>query len=270
MSASRRKPAARPMAADADRHVLYEKSVQDPENDVSVLGRLFHRYRGRHAQSMREDFCGSATLSSHWANSKPDRWAIGVDLDEPTLAWAREHNLVGPGRARVRLVNGNALDGKGPKTDMTCALNFSYSVFKTRALMRRYFEAVRKNLVSDGIFVLDSWGGWSTTEPGRDKKKCDGFVYEWEQERFDPLTNEILCHIHFELPDKSRIDKAFTYDWRLWSVQELRELLEEAGFTAVHALWERMDPDGDGTGAYYEPKHCEQMEVWWTYVIAER
>lgn len=270
MTATRRKSAARSMAASADRHVLYEKSVQDPENDVSVLGRLFHRFRGRQAQSMREDFCGTATLSAHWSRSKADRWAIGVDLDEPTLAWAREHNLQGSARARVRLLNENVLTGHGPKTDLGCALNFSYSVFKTRAQLKRYFEVARRMLVSDGLFVIDAWGGWSTTEPGREKKKCDGFTYEWEQERFDPLTNEILCHIHFELPDGSRIDKAFTYDWRLWSVQELRELLEEAGFSAVHALWERMDDEGDGTGAYYEPKHCEQMEVWWTYLVAER
>jgi SAM-dependent methyltransferase len=269
MPASRRKSAARPtMASLANPHDLYERSVQDPENDVSVLGRLFQRFRGRPAASMREDFCGTAALSAQWARSKPDRWAIGVDLDEPTLAWGREHHL--QGIKRVKLYNENVLDGVGARTDLGCALNFSYSVFKTRAQLRRYFEVARRMLVSDGLFIMDAWGGWSTTEPGRDLKKCDGFVYEWEQERFDPLTNEILCHIHFELPDGSRIDHAFTYDWRLWSVQELRELLEEAGFSQVYALWERMDDEGDGTGAYYLPKHTENMEVWWTYLVAER
>jgi SAM-dependent methyltransferase len=260
-------------AEKADRHDLYERSVQDPENDVATMARLFKRYRGRDPLSMREDFCGTATLSVQWATSREGRWAVGVDLDVPTLAWGLSHRIepAPPDvRERVQLIEANVLDGAGPATDIGCALNFSYSVFKTRAEMRRYFAKAREKLTEDGLFILDAWGGWESLKPDHDKRKLDGFVYEWEVERFDPLNNDVVCHIHFSFADGSRIDRAFTYRWRYWSVMELRELLAEAGFSRVHALWERTDEDGEGTGAWFEPRHVDDQELWWTYLVAER
>jgi SAM-dependent methyltransferase len=252
-----------------DRHAYYERAVQDPENDAAMLAKLFRRYRTRPPMRLREDFCGTATLSAHWARAQPGRTAIGVDLDGATLEWGRKHHLPGV-EARVELVQGNVLDGDGAKADIGCAMNFSYSVFKTREALRKYFEVARGTLVKDGVFVLDAWGGWGSMKPERERKRVGNFYYEWEQVRFDPLTNEILCHIHFELAGGIRIDRAFTYDWRLWTVQELRELLLEAGFSKVHALWERTDADGDDTGVFYEPRRIDNQEKWWTYVVAER
>ena len=52
--------------------------------------------------------------------------------------------------------------------------------------------------------------------------------------------------------------------------QELRELLEEAGFRRVRTLWEKSDEDGEGTGEFYEPKKVGNEASWWTYMIAER
>jgi len=260
-------------AEQADRHELYESSVQDPENDVTVMARLFRRFKGRDPISMREDFCGTATLSVQWARSRVGRWAVGVDLDEPTLAWGTRNRLMPAAesvRARVQLLQADVCDGAGPATDLACALNFSYSVFKTRAELRRYFEVARSKLVKDGVFMIDAWGGWGSTREGNEKKRLGGFTYEWEIESFDPLTHDVVCHIHFSFPDGSRIDRAFTYRWRMWTVPELRELLAEAGFRKVHALWERSDADGMGTGAWFEPRHCENQELWWTFVVAER
>ncbi|MBK8236006.1 MAG: class I SAM-dependent methyltransferase [Deltaproteobacteria bacterium] len=259
----------RSMASRADRHLLYERSVQDPEGDTRVLARLFRRLKNRVPQHLREDFCGTATLSAHWVRDHDDRTATGVDLDAETLAWGRAHHLRGV-ESQVDLLERNVLDGGGRKADISCALNFSYCVFKTRDALRRYFEVARSTLADDGIFVIDCFGGWGAFRPERERRKVEDFYYEWERAHFDPLTNEVLCHIHFSFLDGSRIDRAFTYDWRWWSVQELRELLFEAGFKAVHALWERTDDDGEGTGAYYEPRRVENQELWWTYVVAER
>jgi SAM-dependent methyltransferase len=265
------KPKGRRNAAAArfDRHAYYERSVQDPEGDAAMLAKLFKRYRDRQPLRLREDFCGTAVLSAHWVRAREDRTAIGVDLDEATLDWGRRHHLGGI-ESRVTLLQANVLDGRGAKSDIACAMNFSYSIFKTREALRRYFQAARSTLVDDGVFVLDAWGGWGAMKPDKDRKRVRDFHYEWEQVRFDPLTNEILCHIHFELAGGIRIDRAFTYDWRLWSVQELRELLLEAGFSAVHALWERTDADGDDTGVFYEPKRTNNTEKWWTFIVAER
>ena len=79
MPRSKSKP--RPtMASQADRHALYEQAVQDPQRDVNLFSRIYRRLRGHDALRMREDFCGTAALCHAWAESMPERTAIGVDL----------------------------------------------------------------------------------------------------------------------------------------------------------------------------------------------
>jgi SAM-dependent methyltransferase len=260
-------------ASRADRHALYERSVQDVETDAETLARLYKRYRKREALVLREDFCGTAALCTQWVRAKAGRKAVGVDLDAPTLAWGLEHHVESSApdvRRRIELFEANVLDGIGPRADLTCALNFSYSVFKRRADLCDYFRVVRRGLKKDGLFMLDVWGGPEAIMPDENRHDMGDFVYRWEQARFDPLTHEMLCHIHFEFPDGSSMDRAFTYDWRFWSVPELRDMLDEAGFTKVHALWEKTDAKGEGTGAFYEPRRVENQESWWTYLVAER
>lgn len=263
------------LAAKADRHALYERAVQDPEADVDTMARLYKRFRKKEPKVFKEDFCGTGLLSTTWARSKKDRKAIGVDLCGETLAWGREHNVQAAGAdvaRRVKLIEANVLDGKGGKADITCALNFSYSCLKQRADLLRYFKVVRKGLAPDGVFVLDVLGG--TEAMGEDENLHDlgDFTYRWEQAAFDPLTHDMVCHIHFDFPDGSSISPAFSYDWRLWTMPELCDLLREAGFSAVHRLWEKTDADNEGTGAFYEPKplSVENQESWWTYLVAER
>lgn len=261
------------MAARADRHALYERAVQDPVGDAADLARFYRRYRKTDPVSLREDFCGTATLAAHWVLAKPTRTAVGVDLDAKTMAWGRARHVdpAGPDLdKRLTLHCANVLDGVGPRADIVCALNFSYMIFKERAALLEYFRVARKKCKRDGIFVLDVFGGWESMREEEAERQVDGYAYRWEQARFDAMTHEILCYIHFDFPDGSSIERAYTYDWRLWSVAELRDVLREAGFTKVHALWEKTDKRGEGTGKFHEPKHIENQESWWTYVVAER
>lgn len=261
-------------ASQADRHVLYETAVQDPPTEIEVFDRLFRRYRGRRPQSLREDFCGTAYLATTWAASGPGRTAVGVDLDGPTLASGRARHLSkqpDPVQRRVRLFEADVLDGVGPRTDLACALNFSYCCFKRRSVLRQYFEAVRDRLVKDGVFLLDAYGGWEAMGLDQTERDVGPCVYHWDQELFDPLTHHTRCHIHFSFADGSELRKAFTYDWRLWTVPELREILEDAGFSRVRVLWEKTDGDDEPTGVLYEPKRSiDNQESWWTYILAER
>ena len=55
----------------------------------------------------------------------------------------------------------------------------------------------------------------------------------WEQVAFDQTTHDSLNYIHFVLSDGSRIEKAFVYDWRLWTLPEISDALQEAGFDQV-------------------------------------
>ncbi len=241
-SKRRRKPK---QAEVADRHELYEKAVQSPEMDVEFFDATYQKLRGTKAMVMREDFCGTANLSAEWCRSDPKRRAIGVDFDPEVLAWGRGRNLdAEPALAkRVTLIEGNVLDHHGPKADITCAMNFSYCVFKTRDELRSYFEMARKGLEKDGIFVCELYGGTEAVVELEDVDEKDGFTYHWDQEKFDPITHRTLCHIHFSFADGSKLENAFTYDWRLWTIPELRELLLEAGFSKVRVYWEEMEED---------------------------
>lgn len=287
MAASARKNQSRPrirkakgrggkpsQAAQADRHLCYEKAVQDPDGDAADMARFFRRFRKREALTLREDFCGTATLSTAWVKAKTGRKAVGIDLDQATMDWGRKRHLqpAGPDvERRVTLHNADVLDGVGSRADIVCALNFSYSCFKDRKTLVEYFRAARKKCTRDGVLVLDCFGGWESLREEENSREVDaGFVYRWEQGRFNAITHEILCYIHFDFPDGSSIERAFTYDWRLWSVPELKDALLEAGFSAVHPLWEKTDAKGEGTGRFYEPSFVENQESWWTYVVAER
>lgn len=260
-----------PTKADrSDRHDLYQKAVQFPSADVEAFEKIYEEFRGRSPKVLREDFCGTAYLSCTWVQSADDRRAVGVDLDGPTLDWGREHNLsklTEEQRARVDLHQANVLDGPGDKADIACAMNFSYCVFKKRPQLRRYFEVVRDGLADDGIFVAELYGGYEAVTEDEELRECEGFNYRWRQVKYNPITHETLCHITFEFKDGSKIKNAFTYDWRLWTIAELRDLLEEVGFSEVAVYWDQVDEDGDGTGEYERTEEEENQESWLVYVV---
>ncbi len=260
------------MASTADRHELYEQTVQATGDEVDFVSKTYRKIRGRDALSLREDFCGTAVFSLAWCQSHPKRTAVSVDLDKETLEWGRDRRIIPagePGR-RVSLQLANVLDGVGGKTDIVCAFNFSYWLFETREALRSYFAIARKKLAPEGMLFLDAYGGYEVPRPDRVERKMKGFRYIWEQKSFNPINNHMECAISFEFPDGSTLPEAFRYAWRLWSLQEIKELLLEAGFSKVHIFWERTDEDGEGTGKFYEPKVAEQEAVWWTYIGAER
>lgn len=75
-------------AKTADRHILYQLSVQDAAAEAGFLNRVFRKLRGREPESLREDFCGTALLCSEWVKYR-NRTAVGIDLDRSVLEWAR-------------------------------------------------------------------------------------------------------------------------------------------------------------------------------------
>jgi len=259
------------MASQADIHALYEKAVQEPESDVEFYNDTYQKIRGNKPMVLREDFCGTALISTEWCKSDPARTAIGVDLDGPTLEWGKQHNLQPAGEdiaSRIELIQANVLEVKEPKADITCAMNFSYNIFRTRDALREYFAAARAGLKEDGIFILDMFGGTEAMdemEEERDIDEDDDVTYVWDQDSFNPITNEINCYIHFNFSDGSEIQRAFTYNWRLWSIPEAKELMLEAGFSNVRVYWEKfIDSDDDddeleGTGEYYEAMEVENQ-----------
>jgi len=275
-----RRASGKTQAERADRHVLYQNSVQAADFEIEFFEDRYKELRGKKPKSMREDFCGTALLCVEWCKSHPKRTALGIDLCQDTLDWGIRHNLKPAGRAvtsRIELRHANVLDVHDPKVDVTCAMNFSYSVFKTRGALRHYFESVHQGLKKNGIFVLDLLGGTETMDVMQEEREIEGSTatYVWDQAKFNPITHDFLCHIHFDFPDGSSMKRAYTYDCRLWTLPELREVLTEAGFSRVHVFWERFEDDPEGgeeqvsTGDYYEALEADNQQAWVAYIVAE-
>ena len=261
------------MAERADIHELYEKSVQNVENEVEFLQETFTALTGRTGYLFREDFCGTASASCQWVKQGPEFQAIGVDLDQSVLDWGRKNRvakLPAEDQARVSLIESDVLTAETPKVDLLAAFNFSYWIFEERATMLRYMERCRDALKDDGVLFMDMFGGPESFEETKEKTKHKGFSYIWHQAKFHPVTNHIRCHIHFKFPDGSRIKKAFTYEWRLYTAPELRDLLLEAGFRKVTVYWEGEDEDGEGNGEFTPDAKGEADLAWIAYIVAEK
>ena len=68
----------------------------------------------------------------------------------------------------------------------------------------------------------------------------------------------------------SRIERAFSYDWRLWTVPEVRDALIDAGFERVDVYWEDEDEDGEGTGTFRKRRRAENGACWLALIAARR
>jgi SAM-dependent methyltransferase len=261
------------MAELADPHELYEESVQNVEEECEFISARFQEIRGRTALSFREDFCGTASAACEWVRQGPEHTAVGVDIDPSVLSWGRANRLnklSDEQRDRLHLIESDVLKVQTEKVDVVGAFNFSYFLFQDRSTMLGYFESVRQTLNDDGLFCLDAFGGYEAFEEMKEKTKCENFTYVWEQAKYYPVTGEMKCHIHFKFPDGSKLKKAFTYVWRLWTLPELIEMLETAGFKNPVVYWEGTDEDGEGDGVFTPETKGEADAGWIAYIVAEK
>jgi hypothetical protein len=271
MPKKKRKHTGPSLASQADKYELYQKSVQEPTCEVDFFHRVFKRQFGRTPLMLREDFCGTAAVCCEWVKSRHDRQAIGVDLDPEPVQWCRDHtfaSLKEDAQSRITFVCDDCRKPLATKADVLAAQNFSFFLFTTRDSLREYFAAALANLGDEGILVLDMMGGSEVMLDGHaDKRKKKGFTYIWDQELFDPITHHCRFHIHFKFPDGSKLKRAFTYDWRLWTLPEVQELLLEAGFDSADVYWEGVDKDGEGDGVYRKRKQGTADPSWIAYVV---
>lgn len=269
------------IASLVDRHRLYELSVQSVDAEIDFVDDTYKALRGRRAKWLREDFCGTANTSCEWVRRRPSNHAVGVDLDPSVLAWGSK-NKVGrlrpAQRKRIALRNEDVLTVQTHAMDVILAMNFSYWLFLTRDEMRRYFRSVREHLAKDGVFFLDSYGGYEAGREMREPREIKArgpwgkrFTYIWDQHKFDPITGRMDCRIHFRFDDGSRLTDAFTYHWRLWTLPEIKELLLEAGFSRATIYWEGTDEKtGEGNGDFQPAERGEADAAFIVYIVAEK
>jgi len=262
----------------ADRHLLYQHSVQDVESEIDFIESTWSELRQRPALVLREDFCGTANTSCEWVRRQQDHQAVGVDLDAEVLEWGRLNNLTqltSDQSERIELMLEDVLEARPGLADIILAMNFSYYLFLERHKLVEYFANALDGLVSDGILFLDAYGGYEAPMVLTEPRECtddagNEFTYIWDQAEFNPIDSCMTCNIHFEFPDESRVDKAFSYRWRLWTLPEIREILYEAGFSKVDIYWEGTDEDKNEGNGIYSPSEAGDADPGWVcYIVAQ-
>ena len=256
-----------------DKYWYYNKSVQSADVDVVFFRDTYKEMRGRLPKTFREDFCGTFKLSCEWVKLDESFESVGIDLDQEPIDYGTKNylpELKDNQQSRVRLQNANVLDSGLPKADVIAACNFSYQIFKERETLKNYFANCLKTLNDDGVFIMDIFGGSQCYEPNEEETEHDGFSYFWDQDSWDPVTNEAQFYIHFKRKGEKKRREVFSYDWRMYSIPELKDILKEAGFKNTYIYWEGTDDDGEGDGEFKRVTKGEDCESWIAYLVSEK
>lgn len=272
----------------ADRDDLLERyrwATQDPPAQAAVLAEIYRRVRGgAEARLLREDFAGNGADAVAWVAAGADRHALAVDADAAAIAHGqqRAQRLLGRRARRLdwRIADVHAVTAAtAPRADLLSVLNFSIGYLHTRAALRRYFEHARHALDVRGVLVLNTFGGADALVPHSDRhavvpgagSALAPFDYLWETRSYDACSARIDCRIHFEWADAGgvrRIDDAFRYDWRLWTLPELTETLREAGFTGARVWRHTVSHGRNQPRVYLGPvRSLRNRRLWVAYVV---
>ncbi len=273
MAKSKKKKGLKGLAAKADKFDCYQQSVQEPEHEVDVFEQVFKEAFDRKPLTLREDFCGTFSVCCEWVSSNSKRSAWGVDLCGETLQWGRDNNLSklkNKAAKRVHILEQDVREKNTPQVDVLAAQNFSFWIFKTRQEVIDYFKIAYNNLASEGVMVMDMMGGrdcydTDVTDKRTIVKGKKGFKYHWEQAYFNPVTSDCTFYIHFKFGDGSKMEKAFEYNWRFWTIPEIREMLAEAGFKESLVYWDEADDDEDAE--WIAVDELENDDSWICYIV---
>ncbi len=247
-----------------NKHDLYELCVQSPKDLIPLL-RAVH---GNEPMILGEDFSGTAALSHLWIE-REQCTSIAVDYDEESLNRRGNHDRIQKHLCDIREIS--------DPCDVLFVGNFSIGYMHTREELVEYLKHARQRLQSTGgVFICDTYGGESSytlggvhrAHPMPGGKLCR---YTWEQHEADPITGMVTNLIHFRVERAGviefELEDAFVYQWRLWSIPELRDAMLDAGFkeTQVYTkLADALDADGN---AYVLPVEDGQEELEESYIV---
>lgn len=254
-----------------DKYEYYEKSVQNPSNEVEFFNDKYFEIKNKKPKTLREDFSGTGAISCEWAKQSPEHHAWAIDLDPEPVEYGKKHHLAKLDKAaqkRVSYILDNVLNVETPKVDVCFAFNFSYFIFKERSELLKYFKAAREALNDDGVFFIDLFGGPDSQTEMTDIIKHDGFKYYWECQKFNPINNHCRFAIHIKRKGEKKRKDIFVYEWRMWVMSELRDIMSEAGFKQTIGYWEGEDDEGGGDGEFFATEEAENCDAWVTYIAA--
>ncbi len=264
------------LAAKADKFDCYQQSVQEPEHEIDFFNQAYRDAYNRKPRILREDFCGTFAVCCEWVKSDEEHSAWGVDLCAETLQWGKDNNLdkLKPiARKRVQVLEQDVRDKNTPAADILAAQNFSFWIFKTREEVIEYFKIAYANLADKGVMIMDMMGGSECYDTDVVDKRTivkgkKGFKYYWDQAYFNPVNSDCTFYIHFKFGDGSRLKKAFVYEWRFWTIPEVREMLAEAGFRNSFVYWEDEEADEDEDAEWIKVEEAPNDDSWICYIVA--
>ncbi|MCO4793687.1 MAG: hypothetical protein KC493_08250 [Bacteriovoracaceae bacterium] len=261
-----------------DKHALYLSSVQDPVSDVERISKIYSELFSKSAKSFREDFSGTFALSCCWVQSGDTRTAIAIDIDKETIEYGVNNylkNLSSKEQSRLKTVVGNAIT-ETSLVDIIGVFNFSYCLIHKREQLLDYFKKCLSSLNEQGMIILDIFGGSDSEILEIQEKDIDHhpaispFLFQFERKSFNPITRISNYGIHFIYPDGTKLMDSFTYEFRMWTITEIRDLLEEAGFSKSLVYWEDFDDEGFGNGEFYQTEKEENSINWNAYIVGVR
>lgn len=258
-----------------DKHSLYLASVQDPIGSIERVSKIYEDLFFKKAISLREDFSGTFALSCCWVQSDLERTAIAIDNDKPTLDYGIENylsNMSEEEQKRLQTKHADVIT-KTDFVDVVAAFNFSYCIIHEREKLLEYFKTIYTSLNKKGIMILDLFGGSESESPETQERYIDNndqirpFTFEFERKSFNPISRISNYSIHFKYDDGTELLDAFTYEYRMWSITEIRDLFKEAGFTKSLVYWEDFNDEGLGNGEFYKTEKEENSLNWSAYIV---
>lgn len=247
-----------------DRHELYERAVQSPAMQARFIRALHHADANRPI-TLGEDFSAAGAIARAFVQIHGGARAVCVDLDQQALD--RLHELQDPALDGAITTRCADVFDANDLADIIAALNFSLCEIHTRDRLVQYLRHARSRLNDGGILVADLYGGADAMAIGESEEELPGSIrYVWEQREADPLTGRVINAMHFELPTGESLRDAFLYDWRLWSIPELRDAMTEAGFTSTE-VHDRLGGAIDESGAVHPLPLTDADELDETYVV---
>ena len=271
------------MKTTLSKYALYEQAVQSPELHRYWFHKIYEDLFRRRPHRLREDFCGTFLLSRSWVAAHPKNTALALDLDPEPLNYGKKNHLpaLSPGaKKRLQILQQNVISVTRPQSDLIVACNFSFCTFKDRKTLIAYFKKCRQSLANPGALVLELAGGpgmigslretkmvRTTPQNSKNPKAREKFQYIWDQRSFDPIQRNGHYAIHFKLADGRRLNNAFTYDWRMWTIPEVRDALLEAGYKETAVYWET-EHGGRGTGEFVRIEKGDNAFSWVAYIAA--
>ncbi len=269
---------------DEIRYSLYEHSVQDAPEQVRLFDRFYRELGGEEPQILREDFAGTFWISCEWVKSGERRQAVAIDNSDSPLEYGKAHHLAELDKQqqeRVAILKQDVRERIQPGIDIAAVCNFSFFGLKSRKDFLEYLRSVHASLRGDGIMILEMVGGpgfiripeketRTYRHESGDRKGKKWYTYRWIHKSFDPISRNGVYSIEFQMASGERYKDSFVYDWRVWTIPEVRDCLEDAGFSTSVVYWEMDDEDDEGEVFCQTDKGLDDDDTWLCYVVAKK